>query len=165
MHVKAAVLPRAYAGFMFRHILVPIDDSPLSLKAVTYAAKVAKASKGRISLLHVIPPFSTPMYSDSMILSPDLFSPEEYRKQTELFAQKLFAKAHKAILRGGRVTHHTITVNDDEPWRAIIRAAKARKCDLVVMASHGRRGLAAVVLGSQTTKVLTHSKIPVLVCR
>ena len=150
---------------MFKHILVPIDDSALSFKAVAYAAKVARASKGRITLLHVIPPFTTPMYSDSMILTAELASPQEYEKQTAAFAQKLFARAHKAILRGGRAVHHTLAVTDDEPWRAIIKAAKSRKCDLILMASHGRRGLAAVVLGSQTTKVLTHSKIPVLVCR
>ena len=165
MRVKAPGRRSSYADFMFRHILVPIDDSTLSLKAVTYAAKVARSSKGRITLLHVIPPFTIPMYSDSMILASDLLSPEQYRKETQRFAQKLFAKAHKAILRGGRATHHTVTLEDDLPWRAIIKAAKARKCDVIVMASHGRRGLSAVVLGSQTTKVLTHSKTPVLVCR
>ena len=52
-----------------------------------------------------------------------------------------------------------------QPWQAIIKSAKKRRCDLVVMASHGRRGLSAIVLGSETTKVLTHSKVPVLVCR
>ena len=150
---------------MFKHILVPIDDSALSFKAVTYAAKVAKASRGRITLLHAIPPFTTPMYADGMILPGDVTSPEEYRLQTQQFAKNLFAKAHKAILRVGRVTNHSLAVDDDEPWRAIIKAARSRKCDAIVMASHGRRGIAAVILGSQTTKVLTHSKIPVLVCR
>ena len=150
---------------MFKHILVPVDDSALSFKAVTYAAKMAKASKGRITVLHVIPPFTTPMYADGFILPADVTSPAEYTKQTLRFAQKLFARAHKATLRAGRITSHGVTVVDDEPWRAIIATARKRRCDIVVMASHGRRGLSAVVLGSQTNKVLTHSKIPVLVCR
>jgi len=150
---------------MFRHILVPVDDSTLSFKAVTYAAKMAKASKGRITVLHVIPPFTTPMYADAFVMPADMLSPEEYTKETLRFAQKLFAKAHKATLRAGRVTSHGVSVVDDQPWRAIIKTARKRRCDVIVMASHGRRGVAAVVLGSQTTKVLTHSKIPVLVCR
>ena len=64
-----------------------------------------------------------------------------------------------------RVRCGTLFVTNEQPWRAIIRTARSRRCDLILMASHGRRGIAAVVLGSETTKVLTHSKTPVLVCR
>jgi len=63
------------------------------------------------------------------------------------------------------VTATASSVLGGEPWRVILRVARTRKCDLIVMASHGRRGIAGLLLGSETTKVLTHSKIPVLVCR
>ena len=150
---------------MFKHILVPVDDSSLSFKAVTYAAKMAKASKGRITVLHVIPPFATPMYADGFILPSEVSSPEQYTKETLRFAQKLFAKAHKATLRAGEVTSHGVTIVDDQPWRAIIATARKRRCDVIVMASHGRRGIGAVLIGSETTRVLVHCTVPVLVVK
>lgn len=149
---------------MFKHILVPIDDSPLSMKAAKYAARLARSSRARITALHVIPPFNPPAYIDGVVPYPELYSPEEYKKSTERYARKLVAKA-EAIAKTARVKCEGAFVTSEQPWKAIIKAAKGRRCDLIVMASHGRRGIAAVVLGSETTKVLTHSKTPVLVCR
>lgn len=149
---------------MFKHILVPVDDSPLATKAAKYAARLAKSSGARITAIHVIPEFRPPAFTDGVIPYPELYSPTEYRKSTERYAAKLLAKVEK-IATAARVKFKGISVMDDQPWRAIIKAAKRQGCDVVVMASHGRRGIAAVVLGSETTKVLTHSKVPVLVCR
>jgi nucleotide-binding universal stress UspA family protein len=149
---------------MFKHILVPIDDSPLSLKAAKYAVRVARSSRARVTALHVIPPFRVLAGIDGVAADPELYSPVEYRKSTEQYARKLLAKV-EAIAKTARVKCDPVFVTDDQPWRAIIRSAKGRRCDLVVMASHGRRGIAAILLGSETTKVLTHSKVPVLVCR
>ncbi|HEX7466141.1 MAG TPA: universal stress protein [Usitatibacter sp.] len=151
-------------GDMIKHILVPIDDSPLSIKAAKYAASLARSSGARITALHVIPPFRVMAGIDGVIADPELYSPVEYRKSTERFAWKLLAKG-EAVAKASRVKCEAVFVTDGEPWQAIIKAAKKRRCDLVVMASHGRRGIAAIVLGSETTKVLTHSKVPVLVVR
>ena len=63
------------------------------------------------------------------------------------------------------VAFSSLLVSDGQPWKAIIRAARAKRCELIVMASHGRRGISALLLGSETSKVLAHSKVPVLVCR
>jgi nucleotide-binding universal stress UspA family protein len=149
---------------MFKHILVPIDDSPLSTKAAKYAARLARSSHARLTALHVIPSFKILAGIDGVVADPELYSPVAYRKSTEAYARKLLAKV-EAIARASRVKCEGVFVTGDEPWRAIIKAARGRRCDLVVMASHGRRGIAAVLLGSETTKVLTHSKVPVLVCR
>jgi nucleotide-binding universal stress UspA family protein len=96
---------------------------------------------------------------------PEVYSPSEYKKRTERHAQALLDRMSRAIARTGRVRTASAFVTAGDPWRAIIKAARAHRCDAVVMASHGRRGVAAVVLGSETTKVLTHCKLPVLVVR
>lgn len=149
---------------MFKHILVPTDGSRLSDKAARYAVRLARGTRARITALHVIPPFRPPAEMDVVIVYPELYSPAEYKKATERDARKLIAKV-EALAKAARVRCDAVLVTGGEPWKEIIAAARRRGCDLVVMASHGRRGIAAVLLGSETTKVLTHSKTPVLVCR
>ena len=149
---------------MYKHILVPLDDSPLSGKAARTAVRLARSTRARITVLHVIAPFRTPAFVDGVVPYPELYSPAAYKKSTERYARKLLAKV-EALARAARVRCVAVLVTDEQPWKAIIRTARGRRCDLILMASHGRRGIAAVVLGSETTKVLTHSKIPVLVCR
>lgn len=149
---------------MLKHILVPTDGSRLSIKAARYAIRLAHSSRARITALHVIPPFSPPTYVDGIVPYPELFSPAEYKKSTERYTRKLLARV-EALAKAGRVRCDSVFVTGERPWQAIIATARSRRCDLIVMASHGRSGIAAVVLGSETTKVLTHSKTPVLVCR
>ena len=148
---------------MYKHILVPTDGSPLSLKAVKEAAALAKALKGRISALYVIAPFSPPMSGDGYLPRVGELQ-AAYKKATEEAASKALKKA-EATARAAKVACTTAHVVNDQPWAGIIKAAKDSKCDVIVMASHGRRGIAGFLLGSETTKVLTHSKTPVLVCR
>jgi nucleotide-binding universal stress UspA family protein len=148
----------------YTHILVPIDGSALSLKALREAARLAKGSRTRITVLHVIPPFEPAVFVDGAVPYPELFSPREYEASTRANAAKLLARA-AARLKTLGVKAETAMVFRKQPWDGIIREAKRRHCDLIAMASHGRRGVAAVVLGSEAQKVLTHSKIPVLVCR
>ena len=148
---------------MFRQILVPIDGSARSLKAARLAAKLAKAHKARITAIHVVPPF-VPAMGDGLMVYPELYSAREYRKVVEKQAAKMLAKAERAVKSAG-VSCAKVVATSNEPWRAIIRTARAKRCDLIVMASHGRRGLAGFLLGSETTKVLTHTRTPVLVCR
>jgi nucleotide-binding universal stress UspA family protein len=92
------------------------------------------------------------------------YTPIEYKKHAEIQANKVLGAVSAAAKSAG-VACDTLHVEHELIYQAIIEAAEARKCDLIVMASHGRRGVSAVVLGSETVKVLTHSKIPVLVYR
>jgi nucleotide-binding universal stress UspA family protein len=150
---------------MIKHILVPTDGSPLSTRAVRYAVKMAQSNRARVTVFHMIPEFRPlPFMDGPMPASPELFSEPEYKRVTGVEAARMLAKA-AAIAKAAKVPVETRTAYAASPWKAIIHAAKSRRCDLIVMASHGWRGLDAVLMGSETTKVLTHSKIPVLVCR
>jgi len=148
---------------MYKNILVSTDGSKLSAKAVRTAVRLAKALGARIVGLYVIVPYPAPVYGEAVTYAPPL-APKLY----EDFANKEAKKALAAIeseAEAAGVPCSTLSATNDHPWRGIVRVAQARKCDVIVMASHGRRGLAGLLLGSETTKVLTHSKIPVLVCR
>ena len=145
---------------MYKHILVPTDGSKLSLKAARAAARLAAPLKARITTLYVMQPFTPPNGAEGIAFRMQQ-SIREYEQDERKVADRALAKATTAA--GG--TCDKASVFDDNPWRAIIRAADSKKCDLIVMASHGRRGLAGLLLGSETQKVLTHSKTPVLVCR
>ena len=147
---------------MFKHILVPTDGSKLSIKAAKQAVKLAKALGARISGFHAAPDFSSTYYGDGYILRAP-----SAKSQTD-FAQKQ-ARSYLAMIEVEaemeKVPCEVFQTVSDSPYEAIVDAAQKKKCDLIVMASHGRRGLSALVLGSETQKVLIHSKIPVLVCR
>ena len=148
---------------MYKHILVPTDGSPLSLKAVKEATALAKSLKAKISALYVIAPFSPPLQGDGYIPRVGELQ-AAYKKASEEAASKALKKA-EAAAKAAKVACTTAHVIDDQPWAGIIKAARDGKCDVIVMASHGRLGIAGLLLGSETTKVLTHSKTPVLVCR
>ena len=149
---------------MYRHILVPTDGSRLSLKAAREAAALAKTQSARVTALYAIPPFVSPPSGEALIVSADLFSPDEYRQRTEKHAKEVLAKVEEEVEKAG-VECDSAFVTANSPWQGIIDAAHDKKCDLIVMASHGRKGLEGLLLGSETLKVLTHSKTPVLVCR
>ena len=148
---------------MYQHILVPTDGSKLSQKAIRTAVRLAGAVGARVTGVYVVPPYSPPMYGDGIIYG-QFISPGRYRESVKREGKKSLAvvevEAQTASVESGETM-----LAANSPWEGIIRTAKAKKCDLIVMASHGRRGLTGLLLGSETTKVLTHSKIPVLVCR
>lgn len=143
---------------MYKHILIPTDGSDLSQKAVQHGFLLAKAMKARVTSITVISP------SQLFKLEPDKFKelPEEYK--LESFAIKCLDQVKTAALAQG-VNCEVLYVEHDHPYQAIIDTANNHHCDLIVMSSHGRHGISAVVLGSETVKVLTHSTIPVLVYR
>jgi nucleotide-binding universal stress UspA family protein len=149
---------------MYRHILFPTDGSAISRRVSKEAIKLAKTCKAKLTALHVIPPWSPPAYAEGVVAYPDLYSPDEYRKITEKSAHKLLDKV-AADAKAARVPCDTVVVTASPTWKSIIATARSKRCDAIVMASHGRRGLEGVLLGSETHKVLTHSKTPVLVCR
>lgn len=148
---------------MYEHILVPTDGSKLSQKAVAAAAKLAKATGAKLTGVYVIPPYTPPVYGEGVAYVPEM-TPKAYKELTEKEAKRALAAVEVEADAAG-VPSKTVMLTHDHAWDGIIRTAKAKKCDLIVMASHGRKGLAGLLLGSETTKVLTHSKIPVLVCR
>ena len=147
---------------MYTHILIPTDGSTLSEKAAREGARLAKDLKAKVTALYVIPPFAPP--SGEGYIFSDEFVQKQYLEGMRKHAQEALDKV-KAAASAEKVECEAISVVDHSPWEGIINAASAKKCDAIVMASHGRRGLAGVLLGSETTKVLTHSKTPVLVCR
>lgn len=148
---------------MYKRILVPTDGSELSGKAIKTAAKLAKSCGAQLTGVYVIPPYAPPRYGEGLGYI-DTLSPQGYRERTGKEARKALAAVDIEAQTAG-IPCKTVPVTDGYVWQGIIRTARSKKCDLIVMASHGRRGLAALLLGSETSKVLTHSKTPVLVCR
>ena len=149
---------------MYKHILVPTDGTTLSLRAVKVASDLAHSMKARVTALHVMPEFQPPMVEESVVAYTAMYSEAEFKKSARKQADKVLAKA-KSEFDARKVPCDVAAVIGAQPWESIVKAAKGKKCDLIVMASHGRKGLAGLLLGSETTKVLTHSKTPVLVCR
>jgi nucleotide-binding universal stress UspA family protein len=149
---------------MYRHILVPTDGSPLSLKAAKAAAGIAKDLGARITAVFVVEPFEPYWTAEIRALAPDPIGAREYEKISKKRGDAALKKV-VAIAQKAGVACATLIENDPAPWKVIVRTAKAKKCDLIAMSSNGRRGLEALLLGSQTSKVLTHAKVPVLVCR
>jgi nucleotide-binding universal stress UspA family protein len=147
---------------MYRHILIPTDGSELAEHAVTNGLSLAKSLGAKVSVIVVEQPFDWLSVSESQAQ----WALEEIDKLTEQIkkhAASVLNRAANAAKEAG-VPCDTIHVENERPYQAIIAAAKDKGCDLIVMASHGRSGLSAVLLGSVTNKVLTHTKTPVLVC-
>jgi nucleotide-binding universal stress UspA family protein len=149
---------------MYKHILVSTDGSKLSAKAVRTAATLAQALGAKVTGVYVTAPYVTPAYSEAIVYAPAITA-QRYRELAAKEARKALAAVEIEAQAAGGVPCSTVSITNEHPWKGIVRVAQARKCDAIVMASHGRRGLAGLLLGSETTKVLTHSKIPVLVCR
>jgi nucleotide-binding universal stress UspA family protein len=148
---------------MYKHVLLPLDGSELSLKAVSAGIDLAKAVGAKVTFISVVPHFRLAVsigHSSDIVRKLEKEHEEEARKHADELLAKVEAEAKKKGVPSER-----IAVVDDSPYEQIIAHAGKANCDLIVMASHGRRGLDAVLLGSETTKVLTHSKIPVLVVR
>jgi nucleotide-binding universal stress UspA family protein len=145
---------------MYTNILIPTDGSELAGKAVEHGIALAKRIGARATVLTVLPPFH--MFTTDTQMLED--TPAQYEARMQEHAEKtLGAVAHAAQAAG--VACEAVHVEHEHPYQAIIDTATSKGCDLIVMASHGRHGISAIVLGSETVKVLTHSKIPVLVYR
>ncbi len=147
---------------MFSNLLVPTDGSKLSDKAVAQALELARALKASVTLFHASPEYPMPVYAEGV--SVEMVSRREYTKQSKEDAAKVLDRA-AAKAKAAGVACTTMHAIASAPWEAILAAAKKSKSDVIVMASHGRKGIVGLLLGSETTKVLTHSKIPVLVVR
>jgi nucleotide-binding universal stress UspA family protein len=148
---------------MFKHILVPTDGSKLALKGVKAGIRLARALGARVTGAYVIAPYLPPMYGEGALYVPGL-SEGEYKRNGMRAAAKALAPV-AAQARGAGLRFAARTIYGALAWEGILRAARAGKCDAIVIASHGRGALGGLIIGSETQRVLAHSKIPVLVVR
>ena len=144
---------------MFKRILVPTDGSDITTKAIDTAVGLARTLGAQIQAISVKEPFP---YSAISEMQPT--PPQEFFDAQERIAAKRIQAVTAACATAG-VPCEAFTIEALHPWEAIIEHAKSQQCDLLVMASHGRRGVSALLLGSETQKVLTHSSVPVQVVR
>jgi nucleotide-binding universal stress UspA family protein len=145
---------------MFKHILLPTDGSPASEAAVHACIQMARQLGASITAVHVMPVLHMFTYEPGVTESVR----EQVKREREKHANTyLELVAQRAAAAG--VTCHAVLLTSDYPYEAIVETARARHCDLIAMASHGRRGVKGLLLGSETQRVLTHSSIPVLVYR
>jgi nucleotide-binding universal stress UspA family protein len=146
---------------MYRNILIPTDGSELAGKAVEHGIVLAKSIGAKITFLTVTPPFHI-FTTDAQMIED---TAAQYKTRIAADGAKTLRAAIDAAEAAGVVAFDTVQLEDEHPYHAIIDTAGSKGCDLIVMASHGRHGISALVLGSETVKVLTHCKIPVLVRR
>ncbi|MBP9714386.1 MAG: universal stress protein [Sterolibacterium sp.] len=147
---------------MFKHILVPTDGSELSTIAVRRAVDFARETGAKITFFYARPDYPIAFYGEGALIDPT--SPEKFAEMATAQAEGLLASARNQAQEAG-VSCDTLSTINDITYIAIIDAALTAACDLIFMASHGRRGISGLLLGSETQRVLTHSKIPVLVWR
>jgi nucleotide-binding universal stress UspA family protein len=146
---------------MFKNILVPTDGSEQSQRAVHTGVDLAKVHGARVTGVHVIPDYHL------LIAYEGAFDPvteERIEEEAKARADTYLGYIRDAATEAG-VPCATVCETSDHPYDAILRTCDTNGCDLILMTSHGRKGLAAVLLGSETRKVLTHAKVPVLVVR
>lgn len=145
---------------MYKHILIPIDGSDFSLNAATYAIKLAKTIGAKMTAINVTATYRSIAVGELAAHMDEA----EYEKRVASMAGSVLEKA-QAEAKASGVTMDLVHSRHAHPWEAIIGEAEKRGCDLILMASHGRRGISSLLIGSETKKVLTHTTIPVLVWR
>jgi nucleotide-binding universal stress UspA family protein len=151
---------------MFKHILLPTDGSKLSNTGVKEAIKLAGALRAKITAIHVVGNYHQHIHNwDDGFMTPEILAlRKDFENRAAAHAKTILDLVRAAAARAG-VKCDTVVATGDLPYEMIIRQAKKSKCDLIMMASHGRSGIKGLLLGSETVKVLTHSRIPVLVLR
>ena len=147
---------------MFKHIIVPTDGSQLSTDTVKRAIAFAKETRAKISFFFAKPDYPVAFYGEGALIDPT--TPDKFADMAQQQAKEIL-DANEALAKAEGVDCGSVSAVSDIPYEAIIAAAEQVGADLIFMASHGRRGISGLLLGSETQKVLTHSKIPVLVYR
>jgi nucleotide-binding universal stress UspA family protein len=146
---------------VFKHILIPTDGSALSRKAIRTGVKLARFHGAAVTGVHAIPDYQLMIAYEGAF---DSVTEKRIEKEARARADD-YLKFIRKTCRDAGVPCKTVCVTSDHPCEAILKHADAQHCDLIVMHSHGRKGLAAVLLGSETRKVLTYARIPVMVVR
>jgi nucleotide-binding universal stress UspA family protein len=147
---------------MFKHILVPTDGSQLSSDTVKRAVGFAKDAGAHVTFFFAKPDYPVAFYGEGALIDPT--TPEKFAEMADKQARDVLSACEATAAEAG-VPCTSVASTSDIPYEAIIDAADSAGCDLIFMASHGRRGISGLLLGSETQKVLTHSKVPVLVYR
>ena len=145
---------------MYKHFLIPTDGSTLSEVAIYKSIQLAQNLNARVTGLYVMPEFHVLTYKTEMLED----TKEQFIKDSRIHAEK-YLNVIERIAKEFNVSVNVLAVTNDHPYEAIVKTAEDRECDLIAMASHGRSGIKAILLGSQTQKVLVHSKMPVLIFR
>lgn len=147
---------------MFKNILVPTDGSNLSHRAIKRAVQLAKEQKARVTGFYVGPPWDARTVGDAVPFG--FVNPQQHAANVKKTADGFLGVVKKAAAAAG-VPCECFHAEGSYPYEKIVKAARENHCDLIVMASHGRRGISRLLLGSETAKVLAHSAVPVMVCR
>ncbi len=145
---------------LFTHVLIPTDGSELSQTAAVKGIRFAKDLNAKVTCISVTPKFRVLTFDTAMVED----TKDQFLIDSQAQAAKYLGAVKSAAAEEG-VPCETVIEANDQPYEAIVHAAQSRGCDLILMASHGRRGVQGLLLGSETQKVLTHTKIPVLVYR
>lgn len=147
---------------MFKHILIPTDGSELSRATAARAVSFAKENGAQVTVFFAKPEYPIAYFGEGALIDPT--TPEKFAELADQQAAEYLGEVQKLCAENG-VECTIVSATSDIPYEAIIEAAEKSGADLIFMASHGRRGISGLLLGSETNKVLTHSKIPVLVYR
>ncbi len=145
---------------MYKHILIATDGSDIASAAANHAIELAKSLAAALTIVTVSEPYEAVAFTDSM----GAIDPAEFRSRSSEYANKILATT-SAIAKQAGVECDTRHQEDHWPYDGIIKAAEQCGADLIVVGSHGRRGIEGLLLGSQAMKLLTHTKIPTLVIR
>ena len=145
---------------MFKHILIPTDGSEISAAAIEYGVRFAKEINAKITGITVTTPFHIMAVESISVLNDS----RDYDARAKARAMRNLDVIKDAATNAG-VEFDLVHASGEHPYEEIVRTAEEKGCDIIFQASHGRRGMQALLMGSETTKVLTHSKIPVLVYR
>ncbi len=150
---------------MYKHILLPIDGSKLADRAARHGIELARALNAATTVVTVTVPWEAHFSREVAVVVPDVIIPRnEYDRKVEAAARHIM-RCVTDVAKAASVASKAVHLSHTHPYLAIIDMAATEGCDLIVMASHGRRGFSGFLLGSETVKLLTHSKIPVLVYR
>ena len=148
---------------MYKHIMLPTDGSKLAGKAVKQGIALAKSIGAKVTVINVTPEYQMAM-NEGFVLPNSTLLRKRFEEETAR-RSKAIVMAVQSEAQAAGVSCASVTASSGRPYEAIIKHAKKARCDLIMMASHGRKGLSSILLGSETAKVLTHSAIPVLVVR
>jgi nucleotide-binding universal stress UspA family protein len=147
---------------MFKHILIPTDGSPVSDKAVKAGLALAKEHGARVTGYSAVEPVPTHIYGEGYIADKQMIA--DFERRNREAAKKHVASIARQAKKAG-VAFESVVQTVRAPYEGIVEAARKRKCDLILMSSHGRRGVSRLMLGSVADKVIQLSKVPVLVYR
>lgn len=144
---------------MYQHILIPTDGSELSMRAARNAIDLAKLCKAKVTAIHVVAPYQAIAYMGALLAATEYAYNEEAKGHAEQYLGQVrtMAEAEGVAIECG-------IISSDQPYEAIVKTVADKQCDLVVMGSHGWRGMTRLLLGSETHKVLLRCDVPVLVC-